>query len=144
MARVSGGFSRQDRVSGGQGPSGGGGISAQVLSPSGAVIWSVEDLTAVSQTLNWPGPNNATVFAIKDFPRFYAPPWGPTPIPADQKPSVDPALVGTNGYDYRNNVDGDTYVFLLGDGSDIEAWAAGRRAFATLAGPTPLLPDYVQ
>ena len=38
---------------------------------------------------------------------------------------MDPALIGTNGYDYRNNQDGDTYVFLLGSG--IEDWAAGER-----------------
>ena len=55
---------------------------------------------------------------------------------------VDPALVATNGYDFRNNVNGDTYVFLWNKGGDVPAWHAARRAFNTLAGPTPLLPDY--
>ena len=53
---------------------------------------------------------------------------------------VDPALVATNGYDFRNNVDGDTYIFLLGD--DIDDWHNARREFVTVAGPTPVLPDY--
>lgn len=43
-----------------------------------------------------------------DYPRFYTPPWGTAPIPADAK--VDPSLMATNGYDFGNNVAGDTCV----------------------------------
>ena len=55
---------------------------------------------------------------------------------------VDPALLPTNGYDFRNNVNGDTYIFLLGDGVGIDGWHASRRDFVKVAGPTPVLPDY--
>lgn len=88
----------------------------------------------------WPSPNSAAAYAIKDYPRFYAPPWGPTPIPADEKGKVDPALLNTSGFDYRINQNGDTYVFLLGD--NIDGWNAGRKEFIALAGPTPVLPDF--
>ena len=54
--------------------------------------------------------------------RFYTPPWGPTPIPDGV--TVDPALAETNGYDFRNDQSGDTYVFLLG--SDLTGWHAAR------------------
>ena len=43
---------------------------------------------------------------------------GTAPVPAGT--TVDPALVQTNGYDFRNNVAGDTYVFLLG--ADMEGY----------------------
>ena len=80
-------------------------------------------------------------YAIKDYPRFYAPEWGPAvPIPDAEKAKVDPALIATNGYDFTNDQDGDTYVFLLGN--DLGAWHAARNAFITLTGPTPVLPDY--
>ena len=42
--------------------------------------------------------------------------------------------------DFRNNVRGDVYVFLLG--TSLEAWWGGRAEFLRLTGPTPLLPDY--
>ena len=45
----------------------------------------------------------------------------------------------TNGYDLSNDVDGDTFVFLLGD--SLDGWYQGRREFVKLVGPTPLLPD---
>eukprot|EP01046_Picozoa_sp_COSAG06_P086677 COSAG06_NODE_33248_length_493_cov_0.649746_1_plen_80_part_00 len=53
---------------------------------------------------------------------------------------MEPALRATNGYDFSNNVDHDTYIFLLGE--DLESWHASRREFIALAGATPLLPDY--
>ena len=109
-----------------------------VTSPSGQLLWSTADLSSVEQNLNWPAPVTAAAYALKDYPRFFSPPWGPTPIPASAK--VDPSLVGTNGYDFNNNVDGDTYIFLLG--SDIDGWHAARSEFVALAGPTPVLPDY--
>ena len=61
---------------------------------------------------------------------------GPTPIPDDAK--VDPALVATNGYDFNNNVNGDTYVWLLGN--TLDEWNAARQEFVSLAGPCPVLP----
>ena len=42
----------------------------------------------------------------------------------------------TNGYDFGNNQDGDTYVFLLE--STIASWHASRSEFVMLAGPTPV------
>lgn len=88
--------------------------------------------------LHWPSPLSMESYALVDFPRFFTPAWGPTPIPADAK--VDPALVATNGYDFNNNANGDTYVWLLG--STLDAWNAARREFVTLAGPCPVLPDF--
>jgi hypothetical protein len=106
---------------------------------TGVILWSVDDLDSVSQNLNWPSPGyNQTIYAIKDYPRFYVPPWGPTPIPAGV--SVEPALAETNGYDFRNDQTGDTYLFLLAGGLD--AWQHSRREFVQLAGPTPALPDF--
>ena len=105
---------------------------------SGATMWHTDDLDSVSQNLNWPSPHNATVYAIKDFPRFYTPPWGPTPIP--EGVSVAPELQQTNGYDFRNDQTGDTYLFLID--KDISAWHASRQEFVKLAGPTPVLPDF--
>jgi hypothetical protein len=115
--------------------------SSRSSSSSGKALWSTADLTTTSARLRWPDPLQSQAYAIKDYPRFYVPPWGPTPIPESQKASVDPALLNTNGYDFRQNVDGDTYVFL-GLGETMEGWAAGRREFIRLAGPTPVLPDW--
>jgi hypothetical protein len=97
-------------------------------------------LTPDQSHLHWPAPNvaSSSAYSFMDFPRFYVPPWGPTPIPAGQP--VDPALVHTNGYDYRNNVYGDQYVFLLG--SSLASWAAARQSFIKVFGSTPLLPDF--
>lgn len=116
------------------------GIGATITSSTGAVLWSVAALSDVGQNLEWPSPTASASYAIKDFPRFYAPEWGPTPIPADAQPAVDPALLPTNGFDYRNNVDGDTYVFLLG--STLDSWFDARREFVRLAGSTPAIPDW--
>eukprot|EP01047_Picozoa_sp_COSAG01_P080689 COSAG01_NODE_15786_length_1300_cov_1.204829_1_plen_433_part_11 len=144
MATAGGLKKRDDRVSGGDVSGGGGttGVSATVLSPAGQVLWHTTDLGSVGQNLNWPSPstNGTSAYALKDYPRFFAPEWGPTPIPAGEKAKLDPATVATNGYDYRINVDGDTYVFLLG--GTLDSWWAARSEFATLAGPTPVLPDW--
>ena len=48
--------------------------------------------------------------------------------------------MATNGYDFTNDVDGDAYIFLLGD--DLDGWWGSREEFLTLTGPTPLLPDF--
>jgi hypothetical protein len=68
------------------------------------VLWEIDDLDSVSQNLNWPPPitpgDKPQAYAIKDYPRFYTPPWGPTPIPAGV--TVDPALKDTNGYEYAH------------------------------------------
>jgi len=88
--------------------------------------------------LNWPGPLEAESYAVVDFPRFFVPAWGPTPVPEGVFLSSD--LHATNGYDFRNNVENDTYVFLLGN--DVDSWQAARMDFLQLAGPCPLLPDF--
>lgn len=112
----------------------------RVVSESGEVLFDqTGPPSAGSNLLHWPAPvDMATSYTLVDYPRFYAPEWGPTPIP--ENATVDPALVPTNGYDFRNNVAGDQYVFLLGTG--IEGWSASRREFLALSGPTPLLPDF--
>jgi hypothetical protein len=108
--------------------------------------WVTRDLTAVSASLRWPAPPAAllphrqSAYAIKDFPRFSVPPWGPTPMPADAKAHLEPALLATNGYDFRGNIDGDVYVFLGLD--TLDGWAEARKHFITLTGPSPVLPDW--
>ena len=37
-------------------------------------------------------------------------------------------------------MNGDTYVFLLGN--TLDDWHSSRREFVKVAGPTPVLPDY--
>ena len=83
--------------------------------------------------LHFPSPLAQKGYALVDYPRFYAPPWGAAPMPKGT-PSA------TNGYDFENNVFGDTYVFALGD--DVDAYGAARSAVVGLTGPTPLLPDF--
>mmetsp|Transcript_100953 Transcript_100953/g.301187 ORF Transcript_100953/g.301187 Transcript_100953/m.301187 type:complete len:811 (-) Transcript_100953:162-2594(-) len=133
------------------------GVYWKVLSPHGEVIFNPIDNSDVTQSnwktplprrlnrLHWPSPPSAEGYpaggqahALVDFPRFFAPEWGVAPIPKGQ--DVEPALLETNGFDFRNNVDGDTYVFLLGD--TLQSWSASRREFLKLTGPVPLLPDY--
>jgi alpha-glucosidase (family GH31 glycosyl hydrolase) len=53
---------------------------------------------------------------------------------------VDPALANTNGYDFRNDVMGDVYIFLLG--ATLDDWHHSRQEFLQLTGPTPQLPDF--
>ena len=126
----------------------------EVFLSDGTLAWSSqndnnEDASGSAAPLNyvsWPAPGSGkTGYAFEDSPRFYAPPWGPTPMPSDAK--VDPKLVATNGYDFTNNVKGDMYVFLFpgktsGGITDLSSWHASRRDFLTLTGPIPLLPDY--
>jgi len=97
----------------------------------------------IPNLLHWPSPLDQQrrfkqAYALIDSPRFVPPPWGPTPMPDPS--TVQPALRATNGFDFRNNVDGDTYVFLLG--STLQSWTDSRQEFLHLAGPCPLLPDY--
>ena len=115
-------------------------INVTVTTPEGRVLWqgaNVINSSVPPNELHWPAPRAAAAYAFEDRPRFHVPAWGPSPIPADV--TVDPALVPTNGYDFRNEVDGDTYIFLLGD--DLASWWQSRGDFLTLTGPTPLLPD---
>ena len=111
----------------------------------------------MEQNLIWPAPSARAVasFAIKDYPRFFVPEWGPTPPPAQALARMEPQLLATNGYDFTNDVDGDCYIFLLDASGNTTAavtttespaallgWHAARLAFTALTGPTPLLPDY--
>lgn len=143
ISQVDSTVTKAGRVTGGDtnsNPSTPSGIGASITTPTGQPLWSASDITKVGQNLDWPSPTTAVAYALKDYPRFFAPEWGPTPIPADQQSKVDPALLPTNGFDYRNNVDGDTYVFLLG--STLDSWFDARRELVTLAGPTPVIPDW--
>ena len=99
-----------------------------------------KDTPGQHNLLFWPSPLAQSAYALEDFPRFTVPAWGPTPLPADRRAGLDPRLLGTNGYDFKNNQDGDTYLFLLG--SDLDGWHAARQEFNALSGPTPLLPDF--
>merc|ERR1740138_544494 len=83
--------------------------------------------------LHWPSPYSSAGYAIKDYPRFFMPDWKMAPVSEeDGGPN--------NGYDFSNDVDGDTYVFLMGKG--IEGWNAARMEFLQLTGPVPLIPDW--
>lgn len=86
--------------------------------------------------LRWPSPLSTDVYVHEDRPRFVPPPWAPKPAPA----GVPPALEATSGYDFRNGVGGDVYIFLLGH--SLADWWASRGEFLRLTGPTPLLPNY--
>lgn len=110
-----------------------------ILSPTGDVLYdSASDQNRKPTMLHWPAPLSSKSYALVDFPRFYAPPWGASPVPNGT--TVDPELAATNGYDFRNNVAGDTYVFLLG--KTLDSWQAARSDFIKLSGPVPLLPDF--
>lgn len=113
-----------------------------VTSPTGRVLWNGTNTGNAAQVLpnmlHWPSPGESTGYAFEDSPRFYVPPWGPTPIPAGQK--VPPETAATNGYDFTNDISGDTYIFLLGNETS-DYWES-RGDFLTLTGPTPLLPDF--
>ena len=90
--------------------------------------------TPPSNLLHWPSPLGAAAYVVEDRPRFVPPEWAPQPAPAGSP------LAATSGYDFRNNIAGDVYVFLLGD--TLEEWWASRAEFLRLTGPTPLLPDW--
>eukprot|EP00039_Didymoeca_costata_P024413 m.10222 g.10222 ORF g.10222 m.10222 type:complete len:875 (-) comp4226_c0_seq1:67-2691(-) len=145
MAKVGGTHNTNGRIAGGRLPPPGpvpslANITLKVTNSNGDLLYNTSDIGRVSQNLLWPspGPSMPQTYAIKDYPRFYLPEWGPTPMPKNA--SVDPALVQTNGFDFRNNVSGDVYVFLLSDTQ--ESWESSRREFIQLAGPTPVLPDW--
>ena len=57
--------------------------------------------TPAENLLHFPSPLAQKGYALVDWPRFYAPPWGAAPMPKGT-PST------TNGYDFENNVFGDT------------------------------------
>jgi len=116
----------------------------KVLAIDGSQLYDSEaDQNPTPHLLHWPSPGTALSYALVDRARFFVPPWGPTPMPLDIV--ADPQLQATNGYDFRNAVDGDTYVFLLGMSSPemlLEEWEASRKEFLRLTGPCPLLPDF--
>jgi len=124
------------------------GVYWYVTDLRGATIYeAIDDLSRANvlapghrepNLLHWPSPLEKPSYALVDSPRFYAPPWGPTPVPADVQ--LDPELRATNGFDFRNDVDGDTYIFLLGD--SLASWEQSRKEFLQLTGPCPLLPDW--
>jgi len=113
-----------------------------VYSLTGKLLWNGTNTGDSSQVepnlLHWPAPLDGVAYAFTDHPRFTVPPWGPTPIPNGTH--VDPEILNTNGYDFRNDIDGDTYIFLLGD--SLDDWYQSRGEFLDLTGPTPLLPDF--
>jgi len=105
----------------------------------GALLFnSTAEVGHSSNLLHLPAPLEQSTYALVDFPRFYAPPWGATPIP--DAAAVDPALISTNGYDFRTNVNGDTYVLLGLD--TLDGYNAARAELSTLIGSCPLLPDF--
>ncbi|EGD81222.1 hypothetical protein PTSG_11259 [Salpingoeca rosetta] len=143
------------------------GVAVTVYTADGAsVLWSSADVGNVSANLAWPSPMSADAFAFQDRPRFYVPPWGPTPHSGSNfgvgghRPDGHGQSLSkndTNGYDFRNNVVGDTYIFLMPRQqahsstsstssntlpAGMDAWHAGRRTLLALTGPTPLLPDF--
>jgi hypothetical protein len=127
-------------------------VFGQLRGYSGAIVARASDgvtlysdmTSSPSNLLHWPSPLEQNVYALVDSPRFTVPEWGPTPIPPNA--TVDPALKPTNGYDFRNNVAGDIYVFVLGSDKaskfDLASWYDSRAEFLQLTGPTPLLPDW--
>ena len=94
--------------------------SFQVTTLDGALLYDTEtDRNSVKNLLHWPAPLSALSYAITDSPRFFMPEYGAVPWEVVGA-SVTPDLRSTNGYDFRNNVHGDTYIFLLG--KDVDGW----------------------
>lgn len=112
--------------------------AVKVTDPAGNTLWSWAGPPSNLNYLHWPDPTTTPAYAITDYPRFFAPAWGPAPPPANA--SIPPELQATNGYDFRNSQNGDMYIFLLG--TELASWHAARKDFITLTGPTPLLPDF--
>jgi len=112
----------------------------KVLSLDGITLYdtNVDTWRSKGNLLHWPSPLTQQSYALVDYPRFFVPEWGTVPIPSGE--TVDPELIRTNGYDFRNNVPGDTYVFLLG--SSLQSYQSSRSEFLRLAGECPLLPDF--
>ena len=103
-----------------------------IADSNGTILYDARTQGGANQgKLFWPSPLQASSYAIQDYPRFHVPPWQLSPVPAAVH--VDPALNQTHGYDFRNNVQGDTYVFLLG--ATMESWTASRLEFLNLTGP---------
>ena len=98
-----------------------------------------QDAKKPLNVLQFPAPTKARAYALVDQPRFYVPEWGPSPMP--QHLVATNLYKDTNGYDYTNNVFGDTYVFLFSDLS-LNSWHSSRQELLTLTGSVPLLPDY--
>ena len=117
-------------------------LSAVKVARAGSVVYDGANTgnasTVQPNMLHWPSPLESPAYAFTDYPRFTVPEWGPTPVPKGA--TVPPAAVATNGYDFSNSVDGDTYIFLLGD--SLDGWYEARKDFLLLTGPTPLLPDF--
>jgi hypothetical protein len=99
-----------------------------------------KDTPGSGNLLLWPSPLQSLAYAITDWPRFHTPEWGPIPMNSTSRSQCDPAVIGTNGFDFRNNNEGDWYVFLLG--TDLSGWHAARMQYNQLAGSTPLLPSW--
>eukprot|EP00935_MAST-01C_sp_MAST-1C-sp1_P000812 g812.t1 len=95
--------------------------------------------TTETNLLHWPSPLEKPAYTIEDFPRFFVPEWGPSPMPSSES-----ALKSTNGYDFTNNIKGDSYVFLLSKAGkpDVQTYHTARHDFVRLAGGTPVLPDF--
>jgi len=114
-------------------------VSFQVRGPGGALLYdAAAGASAPQNLLHWPAPMEQRAYTVADYPRFFVPSWGVMPAP--EGAAMDPAARETNGYDFGNNVEGDTYVFLLG--STLKSWEAARAEFLLLSGPVPVLPDF--
>jgi hypothetical protein len=98
---------------------------------------SAADTNAQKNKLQWPGPWTNTAYALVDSPRFFAPEWGVSPC-CPPGVDLDDNVKMTNGFDFSNDVDGDTYVFITTG----ETYAAARKDFLRLSGDIPVLPDY--
>ena len=138
--------------------------AVKITNKAGHVLYDSKlDSNANPSYLHWPSPSDVTkkAYALMDYPRFYVPEWGAMPMPTGSK--VDPALKSHNGYDFRNQVAGDTYIFLFGAASDsslnskpvatgaanaeqtpqsLAGWYESRAEFIALTGPCPVLPDF--
>jgi len=110
--------------------------SVVVRNAKGKVVFDTKtDVESSPNLLHWPAPMQKPAYVLVDYPRFHVPEWGPSPMPADVL-----ELRETNGYDFGNDVNGDTYVLLLGDSMD--DYHAARQELLDLIGNSPQLPDY--
>jgi hypothetical protein len=111
-----------------------------VFNTKGEEVYNTaKDGNTKKNMLHWPSPTKAAGYAVVDSPRFSVPEWTVSPC-CPPGVEISDELKATNGYDFGNDVDGDTYVFILGEGLD--GWNAAREEFASLTGPVPVLPDY--
>ena len=86
--------------------------------------------------LHWPKPLSAPSYAIIDSPRFHVPEWATVPWEVAGA-TLPPELRSTNGYDFTNNVHGDTYVWLLG--TDLAGWTSARTEFLQVRSTSKLV-----